>query len=110
MNILRSEVTNKDNALRQELMNLAFDVYRTSNLNTNGIITYDGTETNTLGSSINLGTGKFTAPEKGVYRFTFTGLVYTPFGKNGYGYIHLKKDGTTIATSVEDPTSRDEGG
>merc|ERR1711879_885556 len=93
--------------LRGELQNKAFDVYRTSNWNTNGIITYQGTGTNTFGSSINLGTGKFTAPEKGVYRFTFTGSFYVPSGRDGIGIIYLKKEGMYIASSEESPTSSD---
>merc|ERR1712012_1090434 len=74
---MRSEVTNKDNALRRELKGLAFDVYRTSSWKSNGIITYDGVATNTFGRAIKTWNGKFTAPERGVYRFTFMGLFRT---------------------------------
>ena len=77
-----------------------FDVYRTSDWKTNGIIKYQGASANTFGSSINLGTGIFTAPEKGVYRFTFMGRLYTPHGRVGQGWIALKKGGTTIAASL----------
>merc|ERR1711879_1048032 len=109
-NKLTSEMTNKDSALRQELMNLAFDVYRTSEWKSNGIITYQGTGMNTFGTAINLWTGTFTAPEKGVYRFTFMGNFLSPSGQDGEGLIYLKKDGTTIATSYENPTSSDNYG
>merc|ERR1711879_564818 len=100
---LRSEVTNKDNALRRELKGLAFDAYRTSSVKSNGIITYDGVATNTFGRAIKTWNGKFTAPEKGVYRFTFTGLVYNNEGKDGDGSIYLRKDGTIIDYSYQRP-------
>merc|ERR1712117_650583 len=108
MNSLRSEVTNKDNALRRELKSLYFDVYRSSNWYTNlAIITYEGTETSSVGSAINLSSGKFTAPEKGVYRFTFNGNVVNPSGKSGAAVVFLKKDGRTIASSKESSPSSD---
>merc|ERR1711879_694588 len=53
-NALTRSMTEKDNALRTELKNLAFDVYRTGDWRSNGIITYEGDQTNTFGNAINL--------------------------------------------------------
>ena len=45
-----------------------------------------------------------------MYRFTFTGVFTIPSGSSGAAVVFLKKDGTTIASSKEDPSSSDAHG
>jgi len=107
---LRTTMADLDNDLREELKGAAFDVFRTEDWKSDGIVTYTRSEVNTFGGAMNLGTGKFRAPDSGIYRFTFTARFYTPSGNDGRGDIHLKKDGTTIATSYENPPGSDGNG
>ena len=79
----------------------AFSVYRTSDWNDDGTITYDGVDVDTTGGFIEQATGHFVAPDSGVYRFTFTGQIYCPAGSNCNGKIMLRTDDKIIAASHE---------
>ena len=79
----------------------AFSVYRTSDWNDDGTITYDGVDVDTTGGFIEQATGHFVAPDTGVYRFTFTGQIYCPAGSNCNGKIMLRTDDKIIAASHE---------
>ena len=79
----------------------AFSVYRTNDWASDGTITYDDVDLDTTVGWMDHSTGIFVAPEKGVYRFTFTGNVYCPPPGDCNGEVSLKVDDETIATSHE---------
>ena len=88
-------------------------MYRTSDWKSDGIIKYQATATNQFGSeisirnthidclinlipillsgAISLTSGKFTATEGGIYRFTFTSRFRTPSGKSEKLLHSIKK-------------------
>ena len=82
----------------------AFSVYRTSVLARDGTVTYDGVDLDTTVGCIDPSSGEFVAPDKGVYRFTFTGNYYCP-RRTGIWWcnseISLMAGDKIIATSHE---------
>ena len=78
-----------------------FSVYRTSDWNDDGTVTYDGVNVDTTGGFIEQATGHFVVPDTGVYRFTFNGLIICPAQSNCHGKIMLRTDDKIIAASYE---------
>ena len=77
----------------------AFSVYRKHDWKSDGTIKYDGIAVDTTVGWIDHSTGEFVAPEKGVYRFTFTGNVFCPPPGECNGEISLMADNEIIATN-----------
>ena len=75
-----------------------FDCYRTENLDTDGIITFNGCSVDT--TTGDPWTGSFTISEPGIYRLTFTGRGIHPTTTGDdvpYGYVFMKVDGEVVA-------------
>ena len=84
----------------------AFSVYRTNDWASDGTVTYDGVDLDTTVGCIDLSSGEFVAPNKGLYRFTFTGNVNCPsmirwLGARCNGEISLMAGDKIIAASHE---------
>ena len=79
------------NLEKEKADKVIFSVVRTSekNLHEDDTVTYDKTVIN-LGNAMNVETGKFTAPFKGVYSFTFSGLADS--SKEWVGFRIMKND------------------
>jgi len=73
---------------------IAFSCYRSSPFHPSSTtpMTYNGCQLDTTSGSISIGTGKFTAPRAGIYRFHFHGLV----DDDSYGWASMMKGSTRI--------------
>ncbi|XP_052761741.1 heavy metal-binding protein HIP-like [Mya arenaria] len=69
---------------------------QTTSLSTGEVIVYKTVETN-QGSGYSATTGKFTAPERGLYLF----FMHTCTSSNYYSYLQIVKDGSVLISSVQ---------
>ena len=96
---LQQKIAKMENERVLESSLFAFDCYRTSGLSTEGIITFNGCSVDTTTSDP--WTGIFTVQNPGIYRLTFMGRVYLPYGNNG-GYTgegDILIDGDIVASA-----------
>ena len=66
-----------------------------------GTITYDVLLINSPTSPFDPNTGKFTAPQEGIYIFNFDGFVY---GECKHGFLHFYLNGEDIGHYIEQNT------
>jgi len=88
----------------------AFSVYRTSDLSSDGTISYDGVDVDTTVGWIDASSGEFVTPDDGVYRFTFTANVLCPPKTDCTGEVSIVANDEVIAKSHENPTTINEPG
>jgi hypothetical protein len=74
---------------------VAFDAYRTSEINGQTVIPYDAFEVE-MGGGMNLATGVFTAPVSGIYVFTGTWFDNSRDTDTGYAWVYIRKNGSLV--------------